>query len=170
MVCVVIGDEEGFAQNRLASAVGDSRKEISFGIVYQFFHRSQIFAERFQTFIPRFRTRWSRCLGPVSSWPLWRDMLGISGKLVDIPLPDGHGFEQFPDGIRQAGGPHTSQFGRNSFESRFPVEMGVASSEQAHNVLTQGLIVNQPSLRSENQASIGSLVSFGHTCRMLICA
>src|SRR5215471_20025604 len=92
-------------------------------------------------------------------------MLRIPGEFVDIPLRHSHVFEQFPDRVRQSSRAHAAQFGRNPPECGLPIQMSVASVEEAQDVLTQGLVIHETLLRSRKSASIGSLGCFG--CRAL---
>src|SRR4029077_9310472 len=52
VVGIVIGEEQGFAQDGLTGAVRDGRGKIRSGIHHKFLHLSQVTVERFHAFVP----------------------------------------------------------------------------------------------------------------------
>ena len=83
--------EEPSRSDCLAGAVRNGRGgEIDLGIRDELGHVLSIALKGFETYVPRSRARRRRLLRPVAGRPLRGDVLGIAGKLKDVPLDDPH--------------------------------------------------------------------------------
>src|SRR5579872_4033066 len=93
MVGIVIGDQQGFAQERLTLPVRNRSEKIVGRIHDDLRHFSQISPEAGHARIPRGRTRRSIVVGPISFWPLRGFMLWISAELEYVPLRQAQMFQ-----------------------------------------------------------------------------
>ena len=98
----MVGEDEGFAQNGLALAVGDFGVEIGSRIFDQLDHFAQIVFEPLHRLIPLFFARRGRRLGPVALGKFGRDVLVVAAEFQNIPLRDAGVFEELPPGMREA--------------------------------------------------------------------
>src|SRR5258708_1379482 len=121
MVGIMVRDEQGFAQNSLASAVWNFGEEIRLAVGHKFLHRLEIPRERFQALVPGLGSGRDWRSGPVSGGPVWRNMFGVAREFQNIPLRNAHVLEQFPDRVRHASRADASQFGGNAAECRLPI-------------------------------------------------
>ena len=79
VIGVVVGHQQGLAQNGLAVAPGDAGVQIGLWVRHQVLHGLQIFAELLNTFVPCGRTRRSFRLRPIAFGPLGRRVLRSCG-------------------------------------------------------------------------------------------
>ena len=136
VICVVVGNEQGFAENRLSSAVRNSRKKICCWIHHQPFHRRKVAGKCFQTFLPRFCIRGFRAFGPVSGGPIGRDVFRIAREFENVPLRDPHVLQQFPRRMRQTLGPDSLKLGRNPGKCCFPIEVRATAGQKIRKMLS----------------------------------
>src|SRR5215475_6869557 len=87
MISVVVGQQQCFAQQCLACAMRNARKQIAPGIAHQLAHLLQVSQKLAYAFVPCFIARWRLCFWPIFIRPLWRSMPGIHAELQDVPLP-----------------------------------------------------------------------------------
>jgi len=92
----VIGHQQGFAKDGLAVAPGDFGEQIGFGTRDQILQGFQIFAEIFDTFVPRCGVGWSFGWRPVTLRPGGRFVFRVAAEFQDVPLGDAHVFKQHP--------------------------------------------------------------------------
>jgi len=98
VVGIVVGDEEGFAENGLAIAVGDLGVEIGRGIRDKLTHGVEVVADLGDGAVPIFGCGIG--FRPISVRPFWRLVCGIPAELEYIGGGDADMFEQLPSRVR----------------------------------------------------------------------
>src|SRR5580704_12620280 len=101
MIGIMIGEQQGFAQNRLSLAVRYFGGQISTRIRHQMDHFEQIALEGRDALVPSLTIGRRRCFWPVTGWKRRRDVFWISAELQDIPLREPRVFEQLPARMRK---------------------------------------------------------------------
>src|SRR5208282_2598383 len=140
MICVVIGHQQGFAENGLAVAPWDSGQQVGLGIFYQILHRLEVLPEFFHTCIPNGGGRRSFCLRPIPFGPFRRDVFRVAAEFQNVPLRDAQVFQQHPERVGQAGRLLSKQFVRNVGDYFFELGVGATSIEQVNHMLAQHLV------------------------------
>lgn len=122
VVGVVVGDEEGFAEDGLAGAVRERREEVRVFVLHEFDHGVEIGVEGFDRVVPGFGVGRRGRFWPVAGRPIRRNVFRVAREFEDVPLRKAHVFEHFPGGVRGA-------FRADALEFRGPVFDGIVKSD-----------------------------------------
>lgn len=102
MICVVIGDQERFAENCLAVVVRDFREEISRLSGDKICHLFQVTTELLYGLIPELCVSDLVRIGPIAFGKIWLYVVRIATEFQNVRLRDAHMFEHLPGSVRQA--------------------------------------------------------------------
>jgi len=80
MVCVMVGDQQGLAQDGLAIAPGNWCIEVGSGISYQVVYRLEVFSKRLNAVVPCGCVGRRLCFRPVALRPRRRYVLAITAS------------------------------------------------------------------------------------------
>ena len=141
MVGVVIGQEQGFAEDGLAVAPGDAGEQVSLGILHERLHGLQVAAELLDAFGPGCGGGRGRSFRPVAFGPFRGDVFFVAAEFEDIPLGQTEVFEEHPGRVREVCGLGAAEFGRKISYDGVEVGVSVASSEEFDEILAQVLVL-----------------------------
>lgn len=141
MVGVVVGDQEGFAEDGLAVPPWDFREQIGFGIADQLFQSGQIDLKRFDAFVPGRGARRGRGFGPVVVRPFGGDVFRVAAEVEDVALRDAQMFEEHPGGMRQALWDFALELRGEIGDDFVKGGVGVAAVEVSGEVFAEGLVL-----------------------------
>ena len=130
MVCVMVGDQQGLAQDGLAIAPGNWCIEVGSGISYQVVYRLEVFSKRLNAVVPCGCVGRRLCFRPVALRPRWRYVLAITAELENVPLCDAHMLEQHPCRVRKSVYLLASQIGRKINDRIVKSSMRFAAFDQ----------------------------------------
>src|SRR5258706_6201756 len=156
MISVVVGDQERFAQDRLAVAMRNLGEEISRGLRNEIFHLFQIAAELGNCFLPKFRI--AGFVGPwqISFGQFRRSVIFVAAEFENVPLRDPHVLEHLPRSVGQVLNPLAATLRRETSEKVFKVDVRVAATQQLQQMFAKCLrvvIYHFVAILSENTAS-----------------
>lgn len=140
MVGVVVGKEEGFAEDGLAGAVGKRREEVGIFVLDEFDHVFTVDAKRGDGFVPGFGVRGSGRFRPVADGPIGRDVFRVAGEFEDVPLSDAHVFEDFPGGVGGALRADALEFHGPGFDRVFKRDVRVTALEKFDEMRGEGFL------------------------------
>src|SRR6266853_6405009 len=156
MISVVVGEQERFAQDRLAVAVRNFSEEISRGIRNEIFHLFQITAEISDCFLPKFRIAGFVGPWPISFRPFRRSVTFVAAEFENVPLRDPHVLEHLPRSVGQALNPLAATLRLETSEKVFKVDVRVPATQQLQQMFAKCLrvvIYHFVAILSENTAS-----------------
>src|SRR5579885_75329 len=104
VIGVVVGDEEGFAEQRLTGAVGERGEEVGVLLADNPDQGVKSGTEGMDGLVPGCGVGRSGRFWPVAGGKFRGDVLWIARELEDVPLSDAHVFENFPRRVRGAFG------------------------------------------------------------------
>src|SRR4029077_8382597 len=125
------------AQNRLAIAVRNFRKQVRARTLHQLTHLVQIVLERLHTFLPFRFARRPRRLWPVAFGKSRRHMFRVAAELQDVPLRDARMLEQLPAGVRQTRRKRSAFVRWKLFQRIHKVHMRGAALQQIDQMFAQ---------------------------------
>ena len=137
VISIVIGDEECFAQDRLAVTVRDFSEEIVGGIRNEILHLFQIAAKLLNRFIPKAGIAGTSRLWPITFGPFRRDVIRSAAEFQDVPLRDSHVLEHLPGRVGQAFNLLTAGFGRKVRDEVIERDVRVAATQQREQMIAQ---------------------------------
>src|SRR5580698_2193924 len=137
MIGIMIGEQQGFAQNRLSLAVRYFGGQISTRIRHQMDHFEQIALEGRYALVPSLTIGRRRCFWPVTGWKRRRDVFWISAELQDIPLREPRMFEQLPARMRQTIRERSIFLWRESFQRIHEVYVRASAFQQIGDLFAQ---------------------------------
>ena len=138
MVGIVVRDEQGLAEDRLAGPVRDAGRKVRRGIFYQPFHGAEVGLKRLNASVPGGRVGRRVGFRPVAFGKLRRDVLSVAAEFEDVPLRNAHVLEQPPCRKRKSGGADATQLRREVREDLFKGNVRAATVQQIQQMLTQG--------------------------------
>ena len=145
MVRVVVGDEQGFAEDGLAVSPGNFCEQISLRIADQFFHGFRIILESLDALVPRCGAWRRRGFGPVIIGPFGGDIFWVAAEVENVALRDAQVFEKHPGGMRQAFRDFATKLRREVGDYFVEGGVGMAALELGDEVFAQGLVVGHES-------------------------
>ena len=137
VIGIVVGEDEGFAQNGLALAVGDFGVEIGARIFDELNHFAQIVFKGFDGFVPLFFARRDRGLRPVAFGKFGRDVRVIAAKFQNVPLGDADVFEELPPRVREALRVGAALGCGEAFDGVHEMDVGAAALQQGDELFAQ---------------------------------
>lgn len=141
VIRIVIGDEQGFAKDRLSAAVRDLCEKVRVSVGDEITHRLQISQHLVRRSLP-IDGRCDRPV-PVAVGEVGRRVIGLTAEFQNIPLGDPNVFEQFPCGVRRSFGPLVYLVHREPADGGRCRDMGRTAVEQFEKVLSEfGLVVH----------------------------
>lgn len=141
VVRVVVGDEEGLAQDGLSVAPGNFGEEIGLGVFDERPHGLEVASKLLDALVPGGSVGRRGGFRPVSGGPGRRDVFGIAAELEDVPLSETEVFEEHPGGVGKVGGLRTAKRGWKIFDDDVEGGVGVAAVQKIEEVPAQRLIV-----------------------------
>ena len=142
VVCVVIGDQEGFAEDRVGRLLGlgvaDWFEEIDRGVRDQIHHRLKVGPECGDGLVPGCGARRRVGGGPVAVGELGGGVLWVDAVAENIPLGDSHVLDQTPGSVGKTWGFLAAKLGWQAGDRLFEIEVAVTAFQQLDEVLSQG--------------------------------
>ena len=133
VVSIMIGDEQRFAQDRLAVTVSDRREQIGRLLGDQALHFIKVGAKSCDRLMPGVRSsiaRRSFSLRPVALRPRRRHMIRIAAEFQYVPLRDPHVLKNLPRRVRDMLYLSINQLDGKVCDHAFKVDVRAAAAQQ----------------------------------------
>jgi len=140
VICVVVGEHQGFAQDGLAVAPWNFGEQICPWIADQFLHFFQVGAELVHAFRPGSGIGGRGGFRPVSLGPFWRDMFRIAAEFEDVPLGDAKVLEDHPGRMREVIWLLAAQVGWKIFDRVIKSGVSVSAGEESDEIFAERLV------------------------------
>lgn len=140
MVGVVVGYEQGFAEDGLAFAPGDLCEEIGLGIFHEIVHGFRVAVDLVDAFVPGVGGGRLGGFRPVSFGPFRRFVFEVAAEFEDVGLGDADVFEEHPGGVGEVGRLLSAEFWGEIFDGVFEGGVGVSAFEEFEDVLAEGSV------------------------------
>ena len=137
---VVIGNQHGFAKDRLAVSPGNLGKKIGLRIFDQLLHRPKIVVKGVNALVPGGRARRRRAFRPVVIRQRERLVFRVDAELQDVPLRQAHVLDQHPRGMWQAVRDFAAKFGGEFRDDFVESGMGMATIQKLDQIIAKGLV------------------------------
>ena len=141
VIGVVVGYQQGLAQDGLPLTMGDGGEEVGGGVGDQLLQGCEVGAKSSEAFFPSVVGRRGVARRPVAGGEVQLFVFGVAAEVEDVPLRDAEVLQQLPGGVGRARGLGGAQLGGPVGDDLVEADVGVAPVEQLDDVLPQGLVV-----------------------------
>ena len=137
MIGVVIGYEDGLAQDRLSLTMWDCSEQVHVGINQQSLHFLHVVLKLGDAFSPRCIVGRSFVGRPVAGRKLRGNVAWITAELENVPLADAQVLKQLPRGVRASLGLDPAKFRRPTREDFSVVQVCVLPVQEPNQEFSQ---------------------------------